>query len=243
MEREKVLLMYSGGLDSILSMCKLLYKGYKVLLIHFDNGCSISSGTEVERALKFENGFGKDKVQYVGKITTIPEFRNNELEIANIPFSELYQKYGDCTISQIRCLNCRSAMYYEAINYCLQNDIHYIAEGARKSQLFSIEQPKVIESYRSLLKEFNIELLLPVYDLDSDWIRENELLFYRILPSASEDKCVLGMPLSEKVPENQTETINRIFEENIKPRYVKELKLRPLHVQTIYRGKGRIEFK
>ena len=134
-------------------------------------------------------------------------------------------------------------MYYEAIIYCLQNDIHYIAEGARKSQLFSIEQPKVIESYKSLLKEFDIELLLPVYDLDSDWIRENELLFYHILPSASEDKCVLGMPLNDNVPENQTETIYHLLENNIKPRYIKELKLRPVRVQTISKEKGRIEFK
>ena len=51
-------------------------------------------------------------------------------------------------------------MYHEAIRYCLLNDVHFIAEGARKSQLFSIEQPKVIEGYRKLLNEFGIELLL-----------------------------------------------------------------------------------
>ena len=57
MERKKVLLMYSGGLDSILSMARLISQGYKVLLVHFDNGCSISTGIEVERALKFENRY------------------------------------------------------------------------------------------------------------------------------------------------------------------------------------------
>ncbi len=44
MERKKVLLMYSGGLDSILSMARLIRDGYKVLLIHFDNGWTISTG-------------------------------------------------------------------------------------------------------------------------------------------------------------------------------------------------------
>lgn len=47
MEKKKVLLMYSGGLDSILSMIRLISDGYKVLLVHFDNGCSISIGLEV----------------------------------------------------------------------------------------------------------------------------------------------------------------------------------------------------
>ena len=115
MEKEKVLLMYSGGLDSILSMIRLIKEGYKVLLIHFDNGCSISIGSEVIRALEFEKRFGIENVEYVGKISTVPQFRNNEREVANIPFSEFCETYGDATISQLRCLNCRSAMYYEAI--------------------------------------------------------------------------------------------------------------------------------
>lgn len=243
MEKEKVLLMYSGGLDSILSMVRLIAKDYKVLLVHFDNGCSISIGLEVERAKEFEKRFGIDSVEYIGKITTIPEFRNNEREVANIPFSRMQTDYGDCTISQIRCLNCRSAMYYEAILYCLNNNIKYIAEGARKTQLFSIEQLKMIKAYRKLLEEFGIELLLPVYDLDNDFYKENELMLWGIVPTPSEDKCILGMPLNEVVPEEQTNTIKKIFERNIKPRYVKKLKKHPLPQQTIYKGSGRIEFK
>ena len=242
MKRKKVLLMYSGGLDSILSMARLIRDGYKVLLIHFDNGCTISTGLEVERALSFEDGYGKDIVEYVGKLTTVPLFMDNEKQIANMSFSELQDRYGDTTISQVRCLNCRSAMYHEAIRYCLLNDVHYIAEGARKSQLFSIEQPKLIEGYRQLLEEFGIELLLPVYDLEDDWTKENELLLHGIIPSASEDKCVLGMPLEEPVPENQTDAISRMFEENIKPRYVKELRKKLDIPQYPYKGKGRYEF-
>ena len=242
MERTKVLLMYSGGLDSILSMARLVREGYKVLLVHFDNGCSISNGLEVERALNFENGYGKDIVEYIGKLTTVPNFRDNERQIANMPFSELQDRYGDTTISQIRCLNCRSVMYHEAIRYCLLNDVHYIAEGARKSQLFSIEQPKVINGFRQLLNEFGIELLLPVYDLEDDWSKENELLLYGINPSASEDKCILGMPLDEPVPEDQTDAISKLFEDNIRPRYLKELKKHLKDPQLPYKEKGRIEY-
>lgn len=50
------------------------------------------------------------------------------------------------------------------------------------------------------------------------------MLRYCIIPSASEDKCVLGTQLDESVTEHQTNAINRLFEENIKLRYVKELK-------------------
>lgn len=240
-EKKNVLLMYSGGLDSILSMVRLISNGYKVLLVHFDNGCSISIGLEVERAKYFERKYGKDTVEYIGKITTVPEFRNNEIELANMPFSEIQANYGDCTISQIRCLNCRSAMYFEAITYCLNNNISYIAEGARKSQLFSIEQPAMIESYKELLEKFGIELLLPVYDLENDWDKENELLLHGILPCASEDKCVLGMPITNPISEEQTNAVKTIFEKIIEPRYAKTLK--KVQKQTIYRGHDRVKFQ
>ena len=222
--KKEVLLMYSGGLDSILSMARLISNGYKVLLVHFDNGCSISIGLEVEHAKYFEEKYGIDTVEYVGKITTIPEFRNNEIEIANIPFSQIQEKYGDC-------------------KYCLNNDISLIAEGARKSQLFSIEQPKLIKAYKEMLEKFGIELLLSVYDLENEWHKENELLLYGILPIASEDKCILGMPLKEPVTEEQTNTVRNIFKKNIEPRYVKSLKKQPIQHQTIYRGNGRLEFE
>ena len=242
MEKKKVLLMYSGGLDSILSMVRLISEGYKVLLVHFDNGCSISTGFEVERALKFENGYGKDTVEYIGKLTIVPYFRDNERQFANMSFSELQDRYGNTTISQIRCLNCRSAMYHEAIRYCLMNNVHVIAEGARQSQLFSIEQPKLIEGYKKLLNEFGIELLLPVYDMKDDLHKENELLLNGILPVPSEDKCILGMPLEGPVSESQTDAINNILEKNIKPRYVKELNKQLNIPQYPYKGKGRYEF-
>ena len=243
MEREKVLLMYSGGLDSILSMIRLLKEGYKVLLVHFDNGCSLSIGLETERAMKFEQGYGKDRVEYIGKLTTVAAFRDNEIELANMPFSEIASRYGDTTISQLRCLNCRSAMYHEAIRYCLINGIHFIAEGGRKSQMFSVEQPKMIQGYKELLNEFGLELLLPVYDIKNDFFeKENELLLSKIDPSASEDKCILGMPLDGPVPEAQTDAIYNIFEEHIKPRYVKQLRLKLSIPQRPYMGKGRVEF-
>lgn len=239
---KEILLMYSGGLDSILSMVRLVNLNYKVKLIHFDNGCNISIGMETKRAKYFQEKYGKDKVEYVGKISTISAFRENERILSNIPFSEIQNQYGDCTINQIRCLNCRSAMYYETIIYALRNNIKYIAEGARKSQLFAIEQPIMIKAYKELLREFNIELLLPVYELKDDFRRDNELLRYGIVPVPSEDKCILGMPQEKELPDNQINTINNIFTEEIKTRYIKSLKKELLPIQKIFKGNNNIKY-
>ena len=74
-------------------------------------------------------------------------------------------------------------------------------------------------------------------------LSENELLLHGILPIASEDKCILGMPLKEPITEEQTNTVRNIFKKNIEPRYVKSLKKQPIQHQTIYRGNGRLEFE
>ena len=87
--KEQVLLMYSGGLYSILSMAKLMHVGYKVLLVHFDNGCSILIGNEVLRTKQLQEAFGIDNVEYIVKISTMPVFRYNELQIANMTFSQI----------------------------------------------------------------------------------------------------------------------------------------------------------
>ena len=78
--------------------------------------------------------------------------------------------------------------------------------------------------------------------MKDDWAKENELLAHGIIPSASEDKCVLGMPLDKPVPEYQTDAIYKMLDENIKQRYVKQLKLELNIPQYPYKGKGRLEF-
>jgi len=240
--KEKVLLMYSGGMDSTLAAVRLVTKGYKVEMLHFDNGCSISLGYVDRKAHNLEKRFGKEKIEFIGKITIVPEFRENEFEIGTMTLKEIIDKYGNTTISQIRCLNCRSAMYHEAILYCLNNDIHYIAEGARKSQLFAIEQPQVISSIKELLEEFNIELLLPVFDIKNEWEKENELmLFSDDLAIIGEDKCFLGLPQDHEIPEDEILSIKNIFDTNIKPRYVEELKKEQPR-QLIYKKPGKFEF-
>ena len=54
-ERKTVLLMLSGGLDSILSMVRLINDGYNVKLINFDNGCTLVSGSVYDKGLKLGN--------------------------------------------------------------------------------------------------------------------------------------------------------------------------------------------
>lgn len=47
-------------------------------------------------------------------------------------------------------------MYVETIIICKKLKISFVADGARKSQLFAIEQEPMLELFSSLFKEYNL---------------------------------------------------------------------------------------
>ena len=138
--KKEVILMYSGGLDSILSCIRLIRDGYKVYLIHFDNGSSIGSENIQRGAQRLINRF-KDQVEFLGIASTASYFiyYRGMADIENLNAEELYKKYGKISISQYRCLLCRMAMYTYSIALARKMGVSYIAEGARKSQLFAFK--------------------------------------------------------------------------------------------------------
>ena len=78
---------------------------------------------------------------------------------------------------------------------CKGLEISYVADGARKSQLFTIEQDKMLELFSKLFKKYNINLLLPVKDLKDDFQEKNEFLVRGFIPKVSESQCLIGVPL------------------------------------------------
>lgn len=192
---KKVLVLYSGGKDSILSTMLLIEKGYEVFLVHFDNSLEIGSCNVKNGFKRLEKKYGNDKVKYIGikKIDGI--FRELIREFYNLKFGEITKRFGNISISQFNCLSCRLSMYIEAIIICKQLGIDYVADGARNSQLFAIEQDQMLNLFISLFKEYNIDLLLPVKDLKDDFQEKNEFLIRGIIPKVREAQCLIGMPL------------------------------------------------
>lgn len=214
--KKEVLLMYSGGLDSVLSCIRLIRDGYKVYLIHFDNGSSIGSENIQVGAQRLINRF-RDDVEYLGIASTASYFLNYRgmVNIENLNAKELYEKYGKISISQCRCLLCRMAMYTYSIALARKMGISYIAEGARESQLFAIEQNVLLNEFRDLCKKFDIELLTPVIDVVDDYEKENEIFMWDHNLGAYESKCLLGFPMDKKLTQEELDDIKEFYK-NIK---------------------------
>lgn len=209
---KECLVLFSGGKDSLLSAILLIEQGYKVKLVHYDNMCTIGCSNVENGYKRLLKKYGSDKVEYLGIKNISCFFRKFINKIYNMYISEIKENYGDISISQLNCLSCRLSMYIASIIICKKQNIRYVADGARNSQLFSIEQDKMLELFKCLFHKHNIDLLLPVKNLTDDFDEKNQLLLRGFIPKANESQCLLGMPiLNNKVDEKSLESCVQIY--------------------------------
>lgn len=125
-------------------------------------------------------------------------FRELICSFYNYDIQFIKEKFGNITISQFNCLSCRLSMYILAIIICLQKNIDIVIDGARKSQLFAIEQDKMIQEFHKLFQKFNLEITYPLLNEKDDFSIKNQILAHGFVPKTNESQCLLGMLILEK---------------------------------------------
>lgn len=223
MEKKRVLLMLSGGRDSFLSACRLLEdENNTVLMVTFDNGCILQSenaGLVGERLVK---KYGKDRAKYLGVYKTYSVIRDFFWPYMNMKPIEQEKAYYGLTPSQFHCLICRTSMYLYSIWIAKREEAQFIAEGGRKDQKFVIELPGMAtKRYKNLVEDAGMELLLPVYDLESDWDRDNELMRYGYICKTMEPKCLVGVPVDNSIDESVIKGVHQYYDQEILPKIIK----------------------
>lgn len=215
----KVLLLYSGGKDSLLSSMILIEKGFEVILVHYDNSLELGSNNVKVGYNRLVKKYGSDKVKYLGVKKTDAIFRTFIKDFYDLKVDEILNKYGKISFSEFNCLACRLSMYVMSIILCKQLDISYVADGARNNQLFSIEQDVMLNQFKELFSLYNIELLLPVKDLKDDYEQKNELLMRGFIPKVNESQCLIGIPLkNSEVDKDILLSSKKIYEELLYPK-------------------------
>ena len=215
-----VLLMLSGGRDSFLSACKLLEdeKQYRVYMVTYDNGCICQLDKVKGVAERIIQHYGEDRAKYLGVYSTAGIAREFFFPYFNMRPEEQMKEFLGMTPSQFHCLVCRTAMYIYSILLCKLHGIHYIAEGGRKSQEFVIELPGMAkERYPKLLESQGLELFMPVYDLENDWIRDNELMMRDFVSKCDEAKCLIGVPVNGSIDKSVIDGVHAYYDKVILP--------------------------
>lgn len=215
-----VLLLYSAGKDSTLAAIRLKKVGYKVHFIHFNNGAMLDNDKPY---LTFKKSFANYQDYYFS-------YENYDVKVEK-DFNDYFLAWEkvngntlkDGTIdSEIRCLSCRMAMYTKAFIYAKKNNFQYIAEGARTSQKFMIEQKEMLQLFQELANQIGIKLLFPVIDLEDDIKEQQELIKNGFSSKSWESKCLLGRTAKEKNKEDKKRIIN-YYQENIKPKMLQKI--------------------
>lgn len=194
----RALILFSGGKDSFLSTLKAIDQGYEVNIVTFDNGQELKSKNVIKEAKRIQKKYGSDKVEIIGIKKTDSIFRELICSFYNYDIQFIKEKFGDITISQFNCLACRLSMYILSIIICKKENIKLVVDGARKSQLFAIEQETMINEFKKLFKNFDIEILFPLLDEEDDFSIKNQILAHGFVPKTNESQCLLGMPILEK---------------------------------------------
>lgn len=212
------LLLYSGGRDSTLAAIRLYNAGYNVHFIHFNNGYMCDCDKSY---LTFQEIFNKEIDYYF------------DYELSNVDVKELFEEYfnnwsiditNDSTLdSEIRCLSCRMAMYTKVIQIAIEQGYKYIAEGARISQKFMLEQLPIITRLKELTASQGIKLLLPVLYVDDDQKEIEELLANGYSSKTWESKCLIGKPAKDKSAEDERIILD-YYDSVLEPNIQKKLK-------------------
>ena len=213
-----VLLLYSGGKDSTLAAIRLYNAGYNIHFIHFDNG---HMRDQDKPYLTFQETFGKKDDFYF-------DYELSSVDIKPI-FEEYYSNWSTnftndpALTSEIRCLSCRMAMYTKAIEIAKKEGFKYIAEGARISQKFMLEQLPITNRLKELAESQGIKLLLPVLYVNDDQQEIEELLDNGYSSKTWESKCLIGKPAKDKTDEDKIAIID-YYDTILKPNILKKIK-------------------
>lgn len=214
---KKVLVLFSGGKDSLLTTLQLLEQNYTVHLVTYENGCGLNSNAAITMGKRLIKKYGNEKVKIIGIKNISPIWREFFKLYYNLIPSDIIKKYGEIPTSQFNCLSCRLSMYIASIIICKQMHIDTAADGARKDQLFAIEQEPLLKEFTKLFNKYNINILYPLKDLNDDFELKNQILIRGLVPKTYEPQCLLGMPMTKKdINETIINSVTKVYNKLLK---------------------------
>lgn len=200
-DKKEIMVLFSGGRDSILTVARLVAEGYKVHLITFDNGCIKNIAFRDHGALiltDYYNRDGEEKVIDHGTRDICGIWQMLMRGVFNKSFTELCGSYKAMSMSQVHCAICKTAMFVSVGLICQKMGIRKVASGDKKGDRFAVQHMPAQQIIEDIMKrQFSIEYLRPIWDLHDTFEVKSELTL-RGLPSKTiEPQCVLGCPMDE----------------------------------------------
>lgn len=167
----RIVILYSGGVDSTAAASIIAKQFDRVDLLSFKRSGLFHVGNTAKNVSLLEAKFGKDKFFH-----SILDVEKLFRMIYRLKYFQGLKKYGFFLLST--CGLCKLTMHIRALIYCLDNDIHYVADGANKHMLYFPDQTtEYIDEIKKLYSRFHITYFNPVFDFDCpeediDWLHK-----------------------------------------------------------------------
>ena len=168
---KRIAILYSGGVDSTAAAVIMAKQFDQVYLLSFKRSGLFNVENTGKNVNLLESKFGKNKFFH-----SIIEVDKLFQMISSAEYFQSLKKYGFFTLST--CGLCKLAMHVRALIYCLDNDIHHVADGANKHMFYFPDQTaEYINEIKNLYSRFQITYLNPVFDFDCpeediDWLHK-----------------------------------------------------------------------
>lgn len=198
-ESKKVLVLFSGGRDSILTAARLIADGCGVVLVTFDNGCMRQQMFRDHGLTILRDAYNINDVLKVidgGIVDICGIWQMLMRPVFNKSFTELSETCKAMSMSQVHCTVCRAAMVAAGAMTCNKLGITQMAVGDKKGDTFAVQHEDAKAILSGMTKDlFGVEYLTPVWDLNDAFEVKSELLLRGLTTKVIEPQCILGCPM------------------------------------------------
>lgn len=216
--RDIILVLFSGGRDSFLTVSGYAARGKELRLLSINNGAILDEQYFVKAAKRLTKRF--KRVRMEGLYCTWSLLHRVNQSFYTSSLETLGSKYPLLTPAQLCCFHCQCAMWTAAISYAIMHNINYIAAGYKNGDHFCIGEHWFLEELQSLANEFSsqseqLNLVFPLYDVNISTIEEDLLLTdFGFIPKFLEPQCTLGRP-QQKMSEEESFQLHLYFKESV----------------------------
>lgn len=183
-----VLLLYSGGKDSMYSACYFLSKGHTVHLLSFNNGALLAEEHLLHGYDRLHRLWG-DNVVWEGVYGTAAMIKLFRKDLYTETLKDIAYKYPTLTLTQLQCSVCQTCMWLAAVSFAIAKGITNISCGYKSCDPFVTGNPDYVLFIENFCRQYGIEMATPVWDKTVC-----NLMDYEMSPQVLEPQCMLGLP-------------------------------------------------
>lgn len=160
MDNGKIVVLFSGGTDSLLTSALMAEKFREVHLLTYHRFGFFATTNSELNVRKLKEKYGDTKFTHsIIKTDKLTKYVFNERYLRNL------LKHGFFMLSN--CGLCKLAMHIRTVIFCLDNNIRNVCDGAnRNMRLFPDQMRNVLEEYRKMYARFGINHMSPVFELE-----------------------------------------------------------------------------